>query len=133
MTTLVVPAGAYTVTAGSKISYPEGLQTLSRGLSVILLILYAFSLFFQLQSHEDLFDVDEMNTELDFETMLSPMPAVNFFLSLVALVFCCNISLVALIQSNIASSASHLLALHCYPYQDSFPNPSHRLMLPSKG
>ncbi|CEJ91159.1 Putative Calcium/proton exchanger [[Torrubiella] hemipterigena] len=61
---LIIPAALYGVLdqSGSK-GKAESILTLSRGTAIILLVLYAMYLFFQLRTHSNLFDAESQNEE----------------------------------------------------------------------
>src|ERR1700761_7792580 len=63
---LIIPATLYAAMSDSKAT-DNRIMMLSRGTSVILLLIYVSYLFFQLKTHADLFDAEEQEGEPESE------------------------------------------------------------------
>ena len=72
---LIIPATLYAVMTNDSGS-DDNIMVLSRGTSIILLIIYISYLFFQLKTHADLFDdAEAQENEDESETLLGPWAA----------------------------------------------------------
>ncbi|KAI9809690.1 MAG: hypothetical protein M1825_000122 [Sarcosagium campestre] len=80
---LIIPATLYAALRGSREDSKEGILVVSRGTSIILLILYVMYLYFQLKSHASLFEETNGDSE-DPEAAEGPKEEEEHILSPVA-------------------------------------------------
>ncbi|KAF8538383.1 Sodium/calcium exchanger protein-domain-containing protein [Trichophaea hybrida] len=101
---LIIPAALYATIAQTEKPDFEQILQLSRGTSIIILILYVMYLVFQLKTHTDLFvgtnDTDESNQSV----MLSPIEAGLVLVFVTLLVAVCAEYLVGSIEGIVKSS-----------------------------
>jgi Ca2+:H+ antiporter len=96
---LIIPATLYAVMSGKEGS-DDNIAVLSRGTSIILLIIYISYLFFQLKTHADLFDDAEAQEEGEEEAqLLGPWAAGVVLVVVTLLVAICAEYLVDSIDS----------------------------------
>lgn len=106
-TSLIIPATLYATIRGN--NDPEEAQRtaliLSRGTSIVLLILYCLYLYFQLKSHSKLFEAETEDGGEDKEPeILGPVAASICLIVVTILVAACAEYLVGSIDSIVASS-----------------------------
>ncbi|KIW73786.1 calcium/proton exchanger, variant 2 [Phialophora macrospora] len=86
---LIIPATLYAVMSDNK-SQEDNIMILSRGTSIILLLIYVAYLYFQLKSHAELFDEPEAQEEEDSEAqILGPWAAGIVLVIITLLVAAC--------------------------------------------
>ena len=96
---LIIPATLYAVMADNDGSN-DNIMVLSRGTSIILLLIYISYLFFQLKTHADLFDdAEAQEGEDESETLLGPWAAGAVLVVITLLVAICAEYLVGSIDS----------------------------------
>ena len=101
---LIIPAALYaTIVQTSKPDFDLILR-LSRGTSVIILILYAMYLVFQLKTHTDLFTTTTGTDEPAPAALLTPIEAGGVLVVVTLLVAACAEYLVGSIEGIVASS-----------------------------
>jgi Ca2+:H+ antiporter len=81
---LIIPATLYAVMSNNK-SQEDNIMILSRGTSIILLLIYVAYLYFQLKSHADLFDDTEAQEEEGAEAQILGPWAAGIVLVIVTL------------------------------------------------
>lgn len=88
---LIIPATLYAVMANKDSGTQEdNIMVLSRGTSIILLLIYVSYLFFQLKTHADLFDdAEQQEGEEETETLLSAWSAGAVLVIITILVALC--------------------------------------------
>lgn len=98
---LIIPATLYAVMSNSNESEQEGnIMVLSRGTSIILLLIYVSYLFFQLKTHSDLFDdAEQQESDEEGGTMLSAWTAGVVLVVITILVAICADYLVGSIDA----------------------------------
>ncbi|KXT06996.1 hypothetical protein AC578_7262 [Pseudocercospora eumusae] len=107
-TSLIIPATMYAALVRSTEDSNTNILVLSRGTSIIMLILYVLYLVFQLKTHAKLFDAEAQEGE-DGEgqkepEILGPIPATVCLILVTVLVAVCAEYLVDSIDSIVASS-----------------------------
>jgi Ca2+:H+ antiporter len=95
---LIIPATLYAVMSDDK-SQEDNIMILSRGTSIILLLIYVAYLYFQLKSHADLFDDAEAQEEGAEPEILGPWAAGVTLIIITLLVALCAEYLVDSIPS----------------------------------
>merc|ERR1711977_431627 len=96
---LIIPATLYAVMSDNK-SQDDNIMILSRGTSIILLVIYVAYLYFQLKSHADLFDDGEAQEAAgEDEQLLGPWSAGVLLVVVTLLVAVCAEYLVGSIDS----------------------------------
>ncbi|KAF2674010.1 Calcium/proton exchanger [Microthyrium microscopicum] len=100
---LVIPAALAASITKSSVSSIDAILVISRGTSIILLILYGLYLLFQLKTHKDIFD-GEQEVENEEERTLKPIPAVVTLLLITILVSFCADYLVDSIDDVVSST-----------------------------
>lgn len=86
---LIIPATLYAVMSGDDGS-DDNIMVLSRGTSIILLLIYISYLFFQLKTHSDLFDdAEAQESEDESATLLGPWAAGVVLVLVTVLVAVC--------------------------------------------
>merc|ERR1712225_102824 len=96
---LIIPATLYAVMSDNK-SQDDNIMILSRGTSIILLVIYVAYLYFQLKSHADLFDDAEAQEAAgEDEQLLGPWSAGVLLVVVTLLVAVCAEYLVGSIDS----------------------------------
>ncbi|KIW16188.1 calcium/proton exchanger [Exophiala spinifera] len=96
---LIIPATLYAVMAENK-SQEDNIMILSRGTSIILLLIYVAYLYFQLKSHADMFDDAEAQEGADEEVqLLGPWAAAVVLIVVTLLVAICAEYLVGSIDA----------------------------------
>lgn len=104
---LIIPAALSAALQSSDASetLTSAILTLSRGTSIILLLLYLLYLFFQLKTHASLFDEESNDDEPEAEPhLLKPIPAAVALLLITLLVAVCAEYLVKSIESVVEST-----------------------------
>jgi Ca2+:H+ antiporter len=104
---LIIPAAlsAALQSSHADASLTDAILTLSRGTSIILLLLYILFLFFQLKTHASLFDEETVEGEPEAEPpLLKPIPAGVALLLITLLVAVCAEYLVKSIESVVEST-----------------------------
>jgi Ca2+:H+ antiporter len=92
---LIVPPSIYTVTTVRSVSALEGLVAISRGISILLLILYIVWLIFTLKTHADLFDDEEMAEDAEeSKSLIGPFVAIFVIATVLVLTVVCAFYLV---------------------------------------
>lgn len=101
---LIIPAALYaTLTKTEEPSFDLILQ-LSRGTSIVMLILYIMYLFFQLRTHTDLFTAENYEEDDNHESVLSPIEAGLVLVGVTVLVAACAEYLVGSIEGIVETS-----------------------------
>ncbi len=88
-TSLIIPATLYSSLTDSSADTEANVLVLSRGTSIIMLVLYCLYLFFQLKSHKKLFDAEAQEGGEDEATILGPIPATVCLVLVTLLVAVC--------------------------------------------
>lgn len=96
---LIIPATLYAVMSENK-SQDDNIMILSRGTSIILLLIYVAYLYFQLKSHADMFDDAEAQEDAEEEVqLLGPWAAAVVLVFVTLLVAVCAEYLVGSIDA----------------------------------
>jgi Ca2+:H+ antiporter len=102
---LIIPAALSAALTDSKVNSKLTILELSRGTSIILLILYVLYLFFQLKTHSQIFDEEQQDSDDPEEPrILSPISAGVALLLVTLLVAVCAEYLVDSIESVVEST-----------------------------
>lgn len=88
---LIIPATLFAVLTSSAEDTEKNILFLSRGTSIILLILYVLYLVFQLRTHAALFDAENLlaEGEEEEEPSMGPLPAAFVLIAVTVLVAVC--------------------------------------------
>ena len=101
---LIIPAALYGTIAQTAKPDFEQILRLSRGTSVVILILYVMYLFFQLKTHTDLFAGTNDDEAADQTAELTPIEAGGVLVVVTVLVAVCAEFLVGSIEGIVAAS-----------------------------
>jgi len=102
---LIIPATLYAAMSKSS-SQDDNIMILSRGTSIILLLIYCAYLFFQLKTHTNLFDPERQDSEEEQPQLLTAWGAAALLVVVTLLVAICAEFLVDSIDSIVESTGT---------------------------